>query len=87
MCTSGACPPWIQILLESQDSIDQKSIRDIILVPLTKHAGDISRVCDSSLDSVSALETTLNQSQISTLNENEIYILKLEKKVAKISDQ
>lgn len=37
LSVDGACPPWIQILLEQNDSLDitGKAIKDIVLIPIT----------------------------------------------------
>ena len=38
LCAEGACPPWIQILLEQADSlaVSGKAIKDIVIIPISQ---------------------------------------------------
>ena len=38
LCQEGQCPPWIQILLEQNDSLEVsgKAIKDIVIIPITQ---------------------------------------------------
>lgn len=38
LCAEGACPPWIQILLEQADplAVSGKAIKDIVIIPIAQ---------------------------------------------------
>jgi len=61
LCTDGACPPWIQILLEQADHLDVtgKVVKDIVLIPITQGGGGKGSQFDGSrLNSSNNMGTT-----------------------------
>ena len=83
LCADGQCPPWIQILLEQADPVDisGKAIKDIVIIPISQHS-DASRMDTEQSQSIAW------ESSVSQIHESQdIYLLKLEKRLKKVQDQ
>lgn len=103
LCAEGACPPWIQILLEQADTlaVSGKAIKDIVIIPVTqkqtlRSAHSLSKLGESDANDNQtsyAWESCEDRSQITNpatddaSEQDEIYFLKLEKKLTSVNNQ